>query len=140
MSYQHLFFKIKDIVPVQVLNILKEYLLLKLLKLRWCTFLSLFVLNWSIARNRNWAKQSEIDVTMFPEIAFSDMTVEKISIRVLECEVIQVDVTWDTKEAEYIWLWKSAVLWYFSYFGKSMLKSQKKLFLFLWKQIFTKGI
>ena len=30
---------------------------------------------------------------MFPEIAFSDMTVEKISIRVLEGEVIQVDVT-----------------------------------------------
>ena len=73
---------------------------------------------------------------MFPEIAFSDMTVEKISIRVLECEVIQVDVTWDTKEAEYIWLWKSAVLWYFSYFGKSMLKSQKKTISFSLKANF----
>ena len=66
-------------------------------------FLLLFVLSWSIGRNRNWAKWSEIDVTMFPEIAFSDMSVEKIlSIRVLECEVIRVgDVIWGAKEAEY---------------------------------------
>ena len=33
---------------------------------------------------------TETDVTLFPEIAFSDMFVEKISIRVLECEVIRV--------------------------------------------------
>ena len=56
-----------------------------------------------------------------PEIAFSDMPIEKIlSIRVLECEVIWVgDVIWGTNEVEYIWSRKSAVLWSFSYFSKS---------------------
>ena len=73
-------------------------------------FLLLFVLNWSIDRNRNWAKWSEIDVTMFSDIALSDISVKKIfSITVLECEVIWVgDVIWSTKEIEYIWSWKSA--------------------------------
>ena len=32
MSCQRLFFKLKDVVPVQVLNILKEYLLIKTFK------------------------------------------------------------------------------------------------------------
>ena len=64
------------------------------------------------------AKWSQSHVTMFPEIAFSDMSVEKkLSIRVLECEVIRVgDVIWGTKKFEYIWSRKSAVLWSFSYF------------------------
>ena len=87
-------------------------------------FLILFVLNWSIGRNSNW---SETDVTLFPEIAFSDMFVEKISIRVLECEVIRVgDVNWGTKDVQYNWCRKSAVLWSFSYFSKSVLKSPNK--------------
>ena len=49
---------------------------------------------------------------MFPEIAFSDMSIEKIlSIRVIECEVIRVgDVIWGTKEVECIWSRKSAIL------------------------------
>ena len=77
-------------------------------------FLLLFVPNWSIDRNRNWAKWSEFDVIMFPEIVFSDMSVKKIlSIRVLECEVIQVGgVIWRTKEAEYIWSRKSVVVFF----------------------------
>ena len=74
------------------------------------------------------AKWSQIHVTMFPEIAFSDMSVEKkLSIRVLECEVIRVgDVIWGTKKFEYIWSRKSAVLWSFSYFSKLMLKPPNK--------------
>ena len=66
--------------------------------------LILFVLSWSVGRNINWAKWSEIDVTMFPDMAFSDIVFfEKIlSIRVLECVMIQVDVIWGTKEVEYI--------------------------------------
>ena len=91
-------------------------------------FLLLFVLNWLIGRNRNWAKWSEIDVTMFLEISFSDMSVEKVlSIRVPECEVIRVgDVIWGTKEFEYFWSRKSVVLRSFLYFSKSMLKSPNK--------------
>ena len=141
MHCQRLLFKLKDVVPGQVLNILKEYLLIKTFKV--LLIYVLLVLNWSIGRNRNWAKWSEIDVTMFPEIGFSDMSVEKIlSIRVLVHEVIQVgDVIWGTKEVVYIWSRKSAVLWSFSYFSKSMLKSSNKtISLFIWKQIFTKGI
>ena len=141
MHCQCLLFKLKDVVPGQVLNILKEYLLIKTFKV--LLIYVLLVLNWSIGRNRNWAKWSEIDVTMFPEIGFSDMSVEKIlSIRVLVHEVIQVgDVIWGTKEVVYIWSRKSTVLWSFSYFSKSMLKSSNKtISLFIWKQIFTKGI
>ena len=141
MHCQHLLFKLKDVVPVQVLNILKEYLLIKTFKV--LLIYVLLALNWSIGRNRNWAKWSGIDVTMFPETGFSDTSVEKIlSIRVLVHEVIQVgDVIWGTKEVVYIWSRKSAVLWSFSYFSKSMLKSSNKtISLFLWKQISTKGI
>ena len=141
MHCQHLLFKLKDVVPVQVLNILKEYLLIKTFKV--LLIYVLLALNWSIGRNRNWAKWSGIDVTMFPETGFSDTSVEKIlSIRVLVHEVIQVgDVIWGTKEVAYIWSRKSAVLWSFSYFSKSMLKSSNKtISLFLWKQISTKGI
>ena len=91
-------------------------------------FLLLFVLNWSIGRNGNWAKWSETDVTMFSGITFSDISVEKrLYIRVLECEVIQAgDLIWGNKEVEYNWSRKSTVLWSFSYFSKSMLKSPNK--------------
>ena len=128
MSYQRFFSSSRTLFQFRFWISSSNICWLKLLKLRWCMFLLLFVLSWSIGRNRNWAKWSEIDVTMFPEIAFSDMAVEKIlSIRVLECEVIRVgDVIWGTKEAEYIWSKKSAVLWSFSYFSKSMLKSPSK--------------
>ena len=77
MSYQCLFLKLKDVVPVQVLNILKEYLLIKTFKVT--LIYVLIIVCFKLIR----------DVTMFPEIEFSDKSIEKIlSIRVLECEVI----------------------------------------------------
>ena len=122
MSTPRIFFKLKDVVPVQFLISSRDICWLKLLKIRCYTLL--FVLNSSVGRNRNWTKWSEIGATMFPEIAFSDISFEKIlSIKLLEHEMIGV---WGTKEVEYIWSRESVALWSFSYFSKSMLKWPNK--------------
>ena len=143
MSCQRLFFSSsRALFQFQFWIFSRNICWLKLLRLRR-NMLLLFVLNWSIGRNRNWAKWLEIDVTMFPKITFSDMSVEKIlSIWVLERELIRVgDVIWGTKEVEYIWCRKYVALWSFSYFSRLRLKSTNKtIFVFLWKQIFTKCI
>ena len=99
-----------------------------------------FLVNWSVGRCRNGVKWSEIDVTMFPDIKFSDMSVENtLSIRVLERKIIQVeDVIWGTVKVEYIWYLKSDALWSFSFFSKSMLKLPiKTISLFFPENSFT---
>ena len=60
----------EDIVPVQVLDILKEYLLVKMFTVTLTYVLLMILFKLSIDRNRNWAKRLEIDLIMYPNISF----------------------------------------------------------------------
>lgn len=79
---------------------------------------------FSIRNNRSCAKQSGINVIVFPEIGSSGLSVETmLSARAFDFVPIWVsDVIWGNKDDEYTWLRNWAVLVSVVYRKRSTLK------------------
>ena len=84
--YQHLFFKLKDVVPVQALNILKEFLLIKTFKVS--LIYVLIIIRFKLIEIEIEIRLSDQRLMLQCFQHFLICPLICPSIRVLECEVI----------------------------------------------------